>query len=641
MKTDGLNLGLSLRGTTDVSAAKAKIPKKEQELAETSSRGPDSFSGVLGAKSAPPQQAPPPQQQSQQQASRKENISAPSPETENGPRRTDPDDNAPSVKEKTFEKVEKTKAKKAPSEREKAMLDFMDSMESELGIPPAMLVEAMAKLPEQKILQTPEESASQVIDSLNLPPEQAERAYSKYMGFLGQVAQMPPPTNPSAMLATSALKDGSAVQVKELSTREKRELLNDSLDRLNQKFFMQQGHRSSETAEKVMDAKNPQGMDFEEKGFEMAPVLEKNQAFENPQILRRDPQLGNPQLHPSMNPLGTPPPENGKAQSKEFFEKSAAGYSKPVPVQANQAQQADSMQGLMAKLSALGASASALGKSVQKTPNGSLVADSANDAGNANAMASNMRLDSGLGISGASMAKANQGDGSEKGFDDSSDESGFKKSDALNPQARMDGMGQTGKQMGFKETLHATPGMAATSRGEVNPNIEKIMGQAQIIAKKGGGEATMRFNQEGLGDIHMKITVKDGRVNVEMATETKEAKKLLEGSLADLKTSLGAHKLAVESVKVDVGLQNSNDHHQQKGQDLMKQHDQSKDQARQFFQDFREENLNRREPFFEMPGIKAYSRPSTGPSPLGPSPEEATRSRATVSGRGERMNLVA
>src|SRR5690606_12064167 len=61
-------------------------------------------------------------------------------------------------------------------------------------------------------------------------------------------------------------------------------------------------------------------------------------------------------------------------------------------------------------------------------------------------------------------------------------------------------------------------------------NVQHLLKQAEYIVKKGGGEAKIMMNPEGLGEVHMKIQVNDGNVSVEMNAETNEAKKLIESS---------------------------------------------------------------------------------------------------------------
>jgi flagellar hook-length control protein FliK len=603
LNTDGLNLGLPLRGTPDAGSMRAKIQKKESSPQERSEQGPDSFAEALSAKQSQP-------------TPRKENSSVAKNGAESGSGRTDPKDDAPSVKERGIDKLENPKAKKSASEREKAMLEFMDSMESEFGIPPQKIVEAMAQLPKEEMLQSPEETASQVIDQLDLPPEQAERAYSMYAGLLVQLSQTPAPVAP-APKEMPALTHAPVVSI-----QERRAMLNESLDRLNQKFFLQDS-RPVPTAERMTEISDLKPKSTDELVDRLSLDRANNPEGKLPLMMRNSPQIPQTDL-----------PQPQKALPDFAGSQAAQAQQARNAQQASNAEQDESTKALMAKLSALGASAAALGQSVEKVPTGKQVVDSAD------AQSAQNGFDlKGLSLSTGLMKGANASDSSSGGFldsDDSSDGetgSGLDKADTLAPHLRSE---HAGEKMEFKNVMTAAP-MAATPKGEGNPNLEKIMNQAQLIVRKGGGEAVVKMNPEGMGQVHLKVIVKDGKVNVEMATETKEAKQMIESSLSDLKTGLGHHKLSVENVKVDVGLQGSNEHGQQKQPDLNQ--NQNREQARQFFQQFRDENLAKRDPFFETAGVKAYSRPSKGPAPL--QPVEEKRTRAAGDGRGERMNLVA
>lgn len=187
----------------------------------------------------------------------------------------------------------------------------------------------------------------------------------------------------------------------------------------------------------------------------------------------------------------------------------------------------------------------------------------------------------------------------------------------------------------------AVPTSVSTGQrtGAADPNMQAIMNQAQLIVHRGGGEATVKLNPEGLGEVKLKVMVLNGHVNVEMATQTQEAKSLIENSLSDLKNSLASHKLSVDQVKVDVGNQTQADlnSNHQRGMDMRQ--DLGRDQARNFFNHFREDTASRRDPFYEMPGIKAYQRRHQV-TPLPPAADRQV-SRYAGEGRGERMHVVA
>lgn len=82
-------------------------------------------------------------------------------------------------------------------------------------------------------------------------------------------------------------------------------------------------------------------------------------------------------------------------------------------------------------------------------------------------------------------------------------------------------------------------------------NINEIMSKAQYLVNKGGGEVTVKMSPEGMGEVHLKVQLLDGKLNIEMQTQDKNVKKLIEESLSDLKSGLAAHRLSLEHVKID------------------------------------------------------------------------------------------
>ena len=74
--------------------------------------------------------------------------------------------------------------KKTQLAREKEIQKFMDSFESEFGISPTRLVEAMAQLKTENLQKPPEVTAEDFISSLGLKDEDQVKAKEMYMGFL-------------------------------------------------------------------------------------------------------------------------------------------------------------------------------------------------------------------------------------------------------------------------------------------------------------------------------------------------------------------------------------------------------------------------------------------------------------------------
>jgi flagellar hook-length control protein FliK len=165
-------VGPPLKGVADlVSSEKAKA----DALRDPKKAGSDSFGQMLGAKEKsefrPPRADSPPRLNN-------EKISGRAPE------RPDRDDRREVQREESDGKAEKLKAtnddgaKKSTngSQRQKAILKFMDSFESEFGVPPTRIVEAMANLDTAKQAASPEETADQVIGQLDLDDQDSDQA---------------------------------------------------------------------------------------------------------------------------------------------------------------------------------------------------------------------------------------------------------------------------------------------------------------------------------------------------------------------------------------------------------------------------------------------------------------------------------
>lgn len=144
-------------------------------------------------------------------------------------------------------------------------------------------------------------------------------------------------------------------------------------------------------------------------------------------------------------------------------------------------------------------------------------------------------------------------DQSQKGFDSKdSDQPKEFKSELLSSNQMHQAAGQSHND--FKANLNsATAPEMSLSKLEENreANIDDIMNQAQYLVKKGGGEVSVKMSPEGMGEVHLKVLLQDGKLNIEMQTQDKHVKKLIEESLSDLKSGLAAHRLSLEHVKVD------------------------------------------------------------------------------------------
>lgn len=510
---------------------------------------------------------------------------------------------------KVGEKVGK-KSEDSSQTREQVMLQFMDSMESEFNIPPARIAEAMTNLSEGEMEASPEASASQVISQLNLPTDQEQKAYALYMGMLAQLKQVEQPSLKTSEMLTSAGMTGSGLAAV-LSQKEKKDQLNNSLDQLSQKFFMKNQPMPQNPTPAT------EALPLDNSMLEVAP-----RTMDIPSYNAKDLNLSS--INMPKNEMTTP--------DKSYQELSSEASALKQDIMAEmQKVDPDSAEGqkLAKALATLGAATTALDKAQADfgSPQSSAISGFA---------AALKKEDSDLGNS---SDKGGQTGGDGNSFFShhlASSASTASKADASSPLAPT-----------FAGAMGAMdPGASAQ---ENQANIQQIMKQAQYMIKKGGGESKIQLNPEGLGEIRMKVLVNDGKVNLEMTTENKETKKLLESSISDLKSSLSQHKLSVDQVRVDIGSQSANDQRQGDSQNLQKQMDmrqeqsqnQQRDQARDFWSQFQDGAFERRANFFESPGIRAYGG-SRRTEPLTPgSSSGVSEKRYSGSGKGRGIDLVA
>ncbi len=506
----------------------------------------------------------------------------------------------------TTQKPNKNQAK------QQAMLEFMDSMESELGIPPQRLVEAMAQLSPEEQKAAPEITAEKVVQDLNLDPEDQEKALAMYTSFLSKlqkIENIQPRAIEPLVVATAGLGGLQAVQ----AGQQKKVALNQSLEKLNNKFFMQ-------------DLKS-NGMSSLATSQNVNPLLSERQSLMSPlskdmATIPQGMELVEPQpidLQPPSIPVIAAPPE--------------ASEGLPALDPKDEAAMAE----LAAKLAAVGMTAKSLKEALKADPE--------------NAKALKMEayleqqksLNTPLGpLTEPNMPKdlgSQLGSQLESGQQqlDSGPQKDLGQVDLKSLQA-FDGM-----KSQFGDALKATAtgmGMAAGVQSNVKTeNAQQVIQQAQYLVNQGGGEANIQMTPEGMGQVHLKVTVKDGKVNVQMSAENNETKKALENSLQELRHQLGSQKLAVDSIKVDVGNNLSGDPRNQDQSSNM-QGGMNRDQTRQFFGQFRDDNFGGRNAFFETPGTKFYNS-SRGVDPLQPQTEVQSKSRYQGSGKGTGLDMVA
>jgi flagellar hook-length control protein FliK len=518
---------------------------------------------------------------------------------------------------------EKASKVSSSTNRTQVMLEFMDSMESEFGIPPEMIAGALAGLSIEDLQKPADQTANLVISRLSLAPEDEERAMQLYSGMLAQLQSMPP------------IKDAFFVP-QALSSRtlmlDPRTELNHSIDRMNSKFFMwDQTGSSSKEPGKIVDSNDMKLRRSLDLALDPAQFQKGYLDYSKSEVFGAEVET----------PEVTYPQTNNMAKSQALPEG-----------QAVESQQTE----LLKRLSALGAAASALKESI-----GSEL--KASRFGSPNKLLNPLQMEGETEtlIQDAGLLQMQpQQMSAESELDTQSDSSqafeDFSKSSVPKD------LHQSGSEF-FPKTLEATQAQRASVptaplssfvQGSENESmdINQLMNQGKYLIKKGGGEMKIQLSPEGLGKLHMKIIVSEGKVDVQLKTETSEAKKALESSLGELKSSLGAHKLNLEHLRVDVGSKLSENGSSfsdstQKQPDSRNElnrdqgRDQARDQARQFLGEFRDSNFSQRNFMFDSPKVgKYFSGPAV--DPLKPAPiKENSLKRYSGQGKGSGLDLVA
>ncbi len=105
---------------------------------------------------------------------------------------------------------------------------------------------------------------------------------------------------------------------------------------------------------------------------------------------------------------------------------------------------------------------------------------------------------------------------------------------------------------GIGESQSSDKAQALPQSGDLEPSVNELMNQANYLVTKGGGEVTLKMNSvDGMGEVHLKVMMDNGKMNIELNTQDKSVKKLIEDSLSDLRSSLAARQISLEHVKIN------------------------------------------------------------------------------------------
>lgn len=506
----------------------------------------------------------------------------------------------------------------------------MDSFESEFEIPPTRLVEAMAQLKDSQLKMAPEDTAEAVISQLDLPPEDAEKAQAMYASLLAQLNQMPqaPNKEPGMIMGAGMTKQG--MQERIVSAQGRQDLLMKSVDQLNSKFWtnpkvVQADPSMTPGAQSLAETAMQSGMQnlaIDESSF-------GNEAMAAP---------GQPQI-PQDSLLDKLPP-HVRGQMKETMSPALLAALAAKQAEATQTQNGETAQSEEPVLMDEFQQAAQAPKNEAPVVGASVVAaQGKNSSGSEQSNSS--RQDSSF------MQQSPQSKVVQKSITATGEAAGevLKKADfkqSLSGLEAVQGAPIKGEaikaEMGLPMAAPVAPGQAPTP-AENEAAVKQVMNQAQYLIKQGGGEMKVQMTPEGMGTIHLKVMLQDGKVNMQMSADTQEAKKTIESSLAELKTSLAAHKLSMENVKVDVVNSTSADTATQNQTNM---NGQNRDQTRQFWNQFNENfgNQGRKESLMEMQNLRGYGKKER--DPLQPIETASRKAPAReVEGKGRAVNLVA
>jgi flagellar hook-length control protein FliK len=445
--------------------------------------------------------------------------------------------------------------------------DFLRKMKEDLDVDAQDVLEAFATLSDEQLAQPPQETVNAVVANLGLDGSQAALA-RKYFNEL--VAK----TKSKSMgeeLATS----GKQINLTLMSQRDmQRKALDRGLEQMNQNFFM------------------------------------KNQPVKNQQVQNMPVQTQTAQDDDMMvlGPNGLVP---AGSLTEQTLSQTAAAPQGPVQALTPNAQMAalEQMNNLKPQAKPVAQEKNTLDEMVRQflSPQAKIdtlkagemqaqpmaaapAAAPAGTAATATPQAAAQAASSAVSIDGLRAILGDAGR-SQDGDDDSPDQSqDVSYMNQLGIQEH--GKGAMVKGAEFQSEL--------AKAGAPQPmSVPELVDKAQIMVHDGGGEMKVTMSPDGLGEVAMRVSVNEGKVQVQMVTESDEAKRMIERHVGELKGSLTQNNLHIDSIKVDTATN--------LGKQLEQQyHDAQRQMAHQTLEQFRQDQQGWRRSFFEVPTAKQY-----------------------------------
>ena len=408
--------------------------------------------------------------------------------------------------------------------KQKSIENFMGQMQAQFGVTPAAIVQAFGKMDQATLLAPPEDAKVEFLDALGLPPSPPARAQAGKL--YDEMAKVTGEAMRNEKVASVALgEDDEMAGPTFVDDRGSLTPVKDSLDELTVALAAMAAAVPSRPAGPVGPATE-------------AVEIQPNRAQGADAKTKADPVALAPAALPPVP--ATELPATGLAATMALPIRStvepvvpgdASDENAEVTVdKVEQPRVAATTDARLARPTA--APAEARGSSAFKNPYSSKAKaeEAAVDAKRTSAVAETPTSAPSIGQSvGQSVAAPTD-------------------APSANPPAAAAAPPAVGGATGW--SAGATAGLKAT-KAEADANVQEILRQAQLIAKKGGGEMKMELRPEGLGQVNLRVSVQDGLVSVQMVTQTDDAKRLLESNLHELKSGLGAHKLQLDGLRIE------------------------------------------------------------------------------------------
>jgi hypothetical protein len=97
------------------------------------------------------------------------------------------------------------------------------------------------------------------------------------------------------------------------------------------------------------------------------------------------------------------------------------------------------------------------------------------------------------------------------------------------------------------------PSRALGTVARVEHALSAELGRGIVARLHNGEEMQLAIRPNGLGDLEVRVAVRDGSVHASIATPDEEARQLLSSQRGDLEAALQRNNLRLDSFSVDVG----------------------------------------------------------------------------------------